>query len=303
MKELRLTGSYTGGRCWEVLTEKRMTDPRALENFGYKVYSQNDEDGIIAEIFKRIGTTTKEFIEFGVQNGLESNCHLLLHKGWRGLWIEGSKDYCREIKLRFRPVLESGSLRLVNAFINRDNINGIIGKKAFSKSPDLLSIDIDGNDWHIWDVISCCTPRVVCIEYNGKFPPDIEWVQPYNPEHIWQCNDWHGASLRSMALLGEKKGYRLVGTNLNGANAFFVKKELINDSFSELSTAEELYNPLRLDLSFISPGHPAEFCLAKQGSFIKTADYFSAAEEYEKYQNKKRVTLASKIKRKLKPQD
>ena len=241
MSEIRFSGTYTGGRCWELLTEQRMADARALENYGYKVYSQNDEDGIIAEIFKRIGVTNKEFIEFGVQNGLESNCHLLLHKGWKGLWIEGDSEYCKEIRFRFKPAISQGKLRLVNAFITKKNISTLIEKNAFSSHPDLLSIDIDGNDWHVWDAIRKCSPRVVCIEYNGKFPPDIEWVQPYNPRHIWQESDWHGASLKSLALLGDQKGYQLVGMNLNGTNAFFVKKELINDKFPELKTEERPY--------------------------------------------------------------
>lgn len=300
MGEIRLSGAYIGGARWEELTRKRLGDYKALENYGYKVYSQNDEDGIIAEIFNRIGTTTKEFIEFGVQNGLESNCHLLLHKGWKGLWIEGSKDYCKEINVRFRPVLEKGILRLANAFITKDNINSLIKKKAFSDSPDLLSIDIDGNDWYIWDSIENCSPRVVCIEYNGKFPPDIEWIQPYNPHHIWSCADWHGASLLSLYKLGEKKGYQLVTTNLNGTNAFFVKKELINDKFSSLSKPEELYNPLRMDLRFLSPGHPAEFCLAKQDGYIQEKDYFSSEEQYNKYKKNKKVEFVSRIIKRIK---
>ena len=87
-KDLSLRGTIIGGLCWDELTRKRMEDPLAIENYGYKVYSQNDEDGIINEIFRRIGTETKEFIELGVDNGLECNTHFLLHREWHGLWIE-----------------------------------------------------------------------------------------------------------------------------------------------------------------------------------------------------------------------
>lgn len=302
MSEIRLTGKCTGGRYWDALTEKRMSDSRALENFGYKVYSQNDEDGIIHEIFNRIGTTSKEFIEFGVQNGLESNCHFLLHQGWKGLWIEGSKSYCQEIKYRFKPVITKKRLKIVNAFITKDNIEDIIEKNAYSLSPDLLSIDIDGNDWYVWKSIKKCNPRVVCIEYNGKFPPYIDWKQSYNPRHIWNLSDWYGASLRTITKLGNEKGYRLVATNLRGVNAFFVRNDLVTNAFLESQTPEELFNPLRMDLEFIAPGHFAEFCLADQEGFINEADYFDTLDDYKQYQKNRKAkkSLHQRIIRKLK---
>ena len=144
---LRFEGTVTGGFCWEELTRRRWEDPKCLERYGYKVYSQNDEDGIIQEIFKRIGTTDKRFIEFGVQDGLESNTHYLLHKGWSGLWIEGSSEYVRELQGRFRPVIKSGQLKAKNAFITRDNINELFTSEGFTGEIDLLSIDIDGNEY------------------------------------------------------------------------------------------------------------------------------------------------------------
>ena len=94
-----------GGLRWNLLTEKRLKKRKCLEQYGYKVYSQNDEDGIIQEIFRRIGVTNKTFIEFGVQNGLESNCHYLLFQGWNGLWMDGDGEAIREIQKRFYPVL------------------------------------------------------------------------------------------------------------------------------------------------------------------------------------------------------
>lgn len=125
---LKLFGVIEGGFCWDELTRERMQDPSALENYGFKVYSQNDEDGIIREIFKRIGTTNKIFIEFGVQNGLECNSHLLLFYGWRGLWIEGSDEYCNEIHMKFRPVIENGQLQIMNAFVTKENVNELFEK-------------------------------------------------------------------------------------------------------------------------------------------------------------------------------
>ncbi len=255
-EQARFQGTIEAGFRWEGLAKKRMLDPKALEPYGYKVYSQNDEDGIIHEIYRRIGIKNKIFIEFGVQNGLETNTHLLLLYGWKGLWIESSVEHCKEIQIRFSQILQSEKLKLSNSFITKDNINNIFKEFDFFGEIDLLSIDIDGNDYHIWDEISIVQPRVVIIEYNGKLPPDLEWIQPYNESHTWNGSDWHGASLKSLEILGNAKGYTLVGTNLRGVNAFFVRHDLTDDLFYTPSTSEALYNPLRLHLNFTS-NHPA----------------------------------------------
>jgi len=106
--------------------KRRLDDPLYLDRFGYKVFSQNDEDGIIAEIFKRIGVTNKRFVEFGVENGLESNSHLLLHSGWSGLWIEGDRKKMNLLTKYFeRPIMDK-RLFAIPAFITRENINELI---------------------------------------------------------------------------------------------------------------------------------------------------------------------------------
>jgi hypothetical protein len=238
--------------CAEMELAKRLKEPIRLEQYGYKVYSQNDEDGILSEIFKRIGTMNKKFIEFGVQNGLESIGHFLLHKGWQGLWLEGSLNYCKQIYDNFKEPITNRQLNVVNAFINKNNINDLIAKKGgINGEIDLLSVDIDGNDYHIWKAIDCVNPRVVCIEYNAKFPPNFEWIMKYDENHIWDgISDKSGASLKSLEILGNELGYQLVGTNLNGVNAFFVRKELTKDLFVQPATAENLYNPPRYCYGF-----------------------------------------------------
>lgn len=271
-QSLRFDGAVEGGYCWDQMTRARVREPKALEAYGYKVYSQNDEDGIIHEIFRRIGVTNKTFVEFGVQNGLESNCHLLLFYGWRGLWIEGAAAYCDEIRMRFRPVIESEQLHLIQSMVTRENINSLLRQGQIVGEIDLLSVDIDGNDYHIWKAIDCIRPRVVITEYNGKFPPDLEWKQAYDGGHIWTGSDWHGASLKAFELLGREKGYSLVGTNLRGCNAFFVRDDLVGNRFLEPYTAEALYNPLRLRMEFIA-NHPAQFCLVRQQENLGMKNY------------------------------
>ncbi|MCR4891500.1 MAG: hypothetical protein K5989_04895 [Lachnospiraceae bacterium] len=271
-----------------------MKDPRALENFGYKVYSQNDEDGIIHEIFRRIGTETKEFVELGVGNGLECNSHYLLHCGWHGLWIEGNKGFCREMGNKFRPVIKNGRLKVVHGFITRENIERMIrlyrNAHGADSPPDFLSIDIDGNDWYVWEAIDSIRPRLVTIEYNGKFPPDLSWKQAYDAGHIWDKSDWQGASLKAMEELGRGKGYILTGTNLTGVNAFFVREDLYSkDLFLDLQTAEELYNPYRGELSFVSPGHRAVYCLVDQEENKGIRNYYASEREFWISKNKSRI--------------
>ena len=264
---------FGAGIAYERLTRKRLDDEKCLELYGFKVYSQNDEDGIIEEIFNRIGTTNKIFVEFGVENGLESNSHYLLHKGWRGLWLEGNPESFKEIFSRFFPVIRTGQLSCVNAFITKNNINDLISNAGVSGEIDLLSIDMDGNDYYIWQAIDVVRPRVLVIEYNAKFPPNHEWKMAYNENHIWDGSDWHGASLKALELLGRKLGYRLVGTNLNGVNAFFVRQELAGDNFINPPTAEALYNPFRYHRQQYSNGHPARYCLCNQVPNIGIINY------------------------------
>jgi hypothetical protein len=239
----------------EYENKRRLGDPLYLERYGYKVYSQNDEDGIIEEIFNRIGTTDKKFVEFGVQNGLESNCHFLLHKGWNGLWIDGNKKYFIELIKLFDKPIKNNQLKVINAFITVENINKLI-EERISGEIDLLSIDIDGNDYWIWEAINCIKPRVVVIEYNAKFPPPHEWVMPYNPDHVWDGTDLHGASLKSLEKLGVRLGYQLVGTTMNGVNAFFVRNDLTRELFPKPATAENLYHSWGSRL-YKSSGHVA----------------------------------------------
>jgi hypothetical protein len=262
MEPLRLEISATANRniiCrrrndQEYENRRKFDDPAHLDRFGYKAYSQNDEDGIIQEIFKRIGTTNKTFVEFGVQDGLESNCHFLLFTGWKGLWIEGDGIFFKRLQEYFSKPLLANRLTAINRFITAGNINGLIGVEGKTTGEiDLLSIDIDGNDYWIWEKINCIQPRAAVIEYNAKFPPPCEWVMEYNAGHVWDGSDNHGASLKSLELPGDRIGYSLVGTNRNGVNAFFVKKELAKGLFAEPATAENLYHAW--GEGYVSSGH------------------------------------------------
>ena len=223
--------------------------------YGYKMYSRNEEDGLIKEIFNRIGVTNKIFIEIGVGDGLENNTLALLFEDWEGLWIEGSQDNVDKIKNGFKKTIEKGLLQVTQSFVTNNNINETISSHLEEKNVDLLSIDIDGNDYHIFNSISCITPRVLVIEYNGKFRPPVMYCMKYDENHIWTGDDNFGASLKFLEVNLKEKGYVLVGCNLTGGNAFFVKEELAKDYFQTPFTAENHYEPTRYELAAHISGH------------------------------------------------
>lgn len=247
------------GIIWDEELSKRINDPKCIERYGFKVYSQNDEDGIIEEIFNRIGTTNKKFIEFGVQDGLESNGHYLLLKGWTGFWIECDSESVKKINKNFYNVIKNKKLFVAEEYITKENINDIFLNNNQCGEIDLLSIDIDGNDYHVWNNITSVNPRVVVIEYNAKFPPSCEWIMPYCEHHMWDGGDKHGASLAALERLAHEKGYMLVGTNISGVNAFFVREDCVKDSFAK-KTVRELYNPPRFYKRYYT-GHPSLYCI------------------------------------------
>jgi hypothetical protein len=152
-----------------LLVNERNRDPKRLLAQGFRGYSQHDEDGMIQEIFRRIGLSKQVFVEFGVGDGTENNTLYLMLSGWRGLWIDGSQANAAAIHARFSSFIQTGQLSFVRGFVDRDSINGIIEKAGHSGDIDLLSIDIDGNDYWVWEVISVVKPRVVVIEYNPYF--------------------------------------------------------------------------------------------------------------------------------------
>jgi hypothetical protein len=243
----------------ELQQSPRYQDPRQLVPHGYKVYSQNEEDGIIREIFNRIGTTNKVFAELGVGNGLENNTVALLLDNWRGFWIEGSTQSVDAIRTNLVNTIASGQLNVVCSYITKNNVNDLLSANLPHKEIDLLSIDIDGNEYHIFEGISAVAPRVVVIEYNAKFPPPTVLCMRYNEKHVWDATDNFGASLKFLEITMKEKGYDLVACNLTGSNAFFVRQELTKDRFFPPFTAENHFEPARYWLGLMTSGHPASY--------------------------------------------
>lgn len=237
----------------------RYRDPKHLMPFGSKIYSQSDEDGIIREIFNRIGTTNKLFVEFGIGNGLENNTLALLFEDWEGLWIEASARQANKIEKHFAPVIERGQLKVARSLVTKHNIDELIASHLDASEIDLLSVDIDGNDYHIFLAITSISPRVVVMEYNAKFTPPVLYCMDYDETYIWAKDDCFGASLKFLEVNLERLGYRLVGCNISGVNAFFVRQDLVGDRFLAPFTAENHFEPARYYFSGHFAGHPAAY--------------------------------------------
>lgn len=229
----------------EARRSPRFQDPRRLLGAGRKVFSQHDEDGIIAEIFRRVGTTNRFFVEFGCGDGLE-NCttHLLLDR-WRGVWLDGSAANLEVIRERFAHLLADGTLAARYTFITAENIEALFAELRVPEELDFLSIDIDYNDYWIWRAIQRWSPRVVAIEYNASLGDTAACVAPYGATRIWDGTNFYGASLRALEALGAAKGYRLVGCNFTGVTSFFVRDDLVGDRFAAPFTAANHYEPAR----------------------------------------------------------
>ena len=233
------------------------TNKKSVVPFGKKVYSQNEEDGLITEIFKRIGTTNKVFVELGVGDGRENNTVALLFQEWSGLWLEGSPQFVQNIRTGFANVIAAGKLKVHKLFINRDNVNSAI-EEHVSGDVDLLSIDLDGNDLHILQAITAINPRVIIMEYNARFAPPISYCMNYDENHQWNGGDKFGVSLQCLDDELTERGYTLVGCNLTGSNAFFVKTTEVGTLFQK-GGAEVHYEPARYYLSPFPAAHPADY--------------------------------------------
>lgn len=229
---------------WEgAMLSERNRDEKRLLKFGYRTYSQNDEDGIIAEIFRRIGCSNKTFIEFGIGDGTECNSLNLIAGGWRGLWVE--RNDIRAVAQLHKTLIETGILRIQQAKITAENIDQVLAENALDPEPDLLSIDVDGNDYWLWRAVSTVKPRVLVIEYNPLWRPPLSVSMRYNPNHAFRRDGYFGCSLKALEKLSSEKGYNLVGCCFAGANAFFVRQDLCGGTFREPFTAENHYEPPR----------------------------------------------------------
>ena len=234
-------------------TKEKTPDNPCL--YGYKCYSQFDEDGIINHITTKLKINQGVFVEFGCGDGLENNTHLLLLKGWKGLWVDGSEHNFNFIKSNI-PI-SSSQLVVNNEFITLDNVNNVITSallKLESKEIDLLSMDLDGNDIYLLEKIlsteNNLSPKIIVAEYNGKMPFGLEISVPYVADSWRDGDDYYGVSL-SM-LVNKLTNYSLVTCGISGVNAYFVRNDLLS-SFT-IYEPKDLYQPARVHMTLMTVG-------------------------------------------------
>ena len=197
----------------------------------FKVFSQFGEDGIIQYLINNIPIKNKIFIEFGVENYKESNTRfLLLNNNWKGLLIESDEKSINYIKND--DIYWKYDIKVICEFITKENINSIFSINGFEGDIGLLSIDIDGNDYWIWESIEVINPRIVICEYNSVFGCKDAVTIPYEPNFnrtkVHFSNLYFGASLPALCYLANKKGYIFIGCNNAGNNAFCIRKDFAN---------------------------------------------------------------------------
>ncbi len=233
----------------------RNGDSRRLLRYQFQVCSQNEEDGIIRDIFRRVGTTGRYFVGVGVGGGKENNTALLLSEGWKGTWIEDEEALLDTLERR--RGLCNGRLKWLIPSISRENAAAIFERLGVAREFVLLSIDVDQNTSYIWEGLRGYRPRVVVIEYNPAIPPDVHWKVAYDPERTLVEIYNYGASLNAYDKLGRELGDSLVGCEFTGNNAFLVRDDLVGDRLAAPFTSENYHEPARYVL-VLRRGHAAE---------------------------------------------
>lgn len=210
------------------LLSRAESDERDLALFELSIFSQNGEDGVLHEIFKRIAAEIRFFVEIG-SNVNESNCQLLGDVfGWNGVIIEADDREYRALRKKYDAL---PLVRVVQALVQPTTVENLFRQHRVPSEFDLLSIDVDGNDYWIWKGLKEFHPRVVVIEYNSALPQDENLVQAWDPRSRPNLTEAGGASLAALGRLGLRKGYRLVHAELSGTNAFFVRNDVADDLF------------------------------------------------------------------------
>lgn len=199
-----------------------------IQDFGFGIFSQWDEDGIIQELARSVPPEAHTFIEIGVEDFKESNTRFLMMKdNWRGFIVDASSRNMAVVKKS--DYYWKFDLQSKAAFVCAENVNDLVLDSGFGENLGLLSVDIDGVDFHILNAIKDRRPHILVVEYNANFGPTEFVTVPYRPDFLRSkahySNLYYGASLGAIAVAAERMGLFLVGTNSAGNNAFFVREE------------------------------------------------------------------------------
>lgn len=222
-----------------------------IKETGFRLFSQYEEDGLLLYLFSLIGFTRRSFIEFGSDDGVNSNsANLHFNHDFTGLFIDGNKEAIERGQYFYskHPNPACEPIRFLCANITAENINELICSAGFEGDIGLLSIDIDGNDYWVWKSIDVVNPQVVIIETHNEFGLN-DIIVPYDPTYSFPGKhpDYHGASPLAMTKLASKKGYRLVGANELGFNFIYLRNDLLQDLVPEVSVESLLQHPSNIE--------------------------------------------------------
>lgn len=208
---------------------------------------------MIAEILSRVGTLTNFFVEFGVESGQEGNCVFLADVlGWEGLFMEANEVQYGALSRKYS---DGARVKTARAAVTPDNVESLFAAAGVPAEPDVLSIDVDGQDYWIWEAVRAYRPRVVAIEYNAALGTRGAIAVPPGHDQPWDGTDYFGASLEALSLLAQRKGYQLVHTELTAVNAFFVRADLANGRFPAAGEVPRRQEP---NYSLQGLRHPAD---------------------------------------------
>lgn len=220
---------------------KQKSEILNFDDVEFRNFSQNGEDGILWYIFSIIGTTNKKCVEICAGDGTQCNCsNLIINHGWTGILFDGSEENISKGKIFFRnhPDTFTYPPNLVNAWITKENVNELIISNGIKGDIDLLSLDIDGVDYWIWDAIDVISPRVVIAEIQAIWRDERSVTVPYSSDFKTQYVNgfgvYSGASLPAFVKLARKKGYRLIGCQRYGFNAVFLRNDIAQDFLPEI---------------------------------------------------------------------
>jgi len=217
------------------LEYRRLAELPSIWDTGFRVFSQFDEDGVILFLLAAAGDGPRRVVDLGAGDGVNaSNCaNLLLNLGYDGLLVDGDAakiEWARRFYVRHPDTTERPPA-IEQAFLTRENVDEVVRGAGFEGEIDLLSIDVDGNDYWLWEALDCVQPRFVLMEVHPEHGLE-DYVMPYDPGFVWSAaapETRHGASPIAMTRLAEGRGYRLVGSNLYGFNVFFAREDVVPD--------------------------------------------------------------------------
>jgi hypothetical protein len=215
-------------------------EKQGLEKYEYSLFSQNGEDGILRYLFSEIGFASKTLVEFGFAITENNSLRLILKENFGGILIDGLGSSVKAFNKATQKIGIT-NVKAIQQFLDLENLKSTLLENGLPSEIDLLSIDVDGNDYWFWKDINYLNPRVVIIEYNASLGRELSLTVPYDPlfdrhkKHL--SGFYHGASLTALTKLANEKGYILAGCDSKGVNAFFVREDCLTHSIQEIQPA------------------------------------------------------------------